>query len=411
MEINRLKYIADNFKTPTYIFEVKRLKERVDLIREMLPPETKLCFAMKANPFLVKPLEMMVDRIEVCSPGEYEICIRENILPEKIVVSGVCKTIDTMERIISYSKGEGIYTIESEEQYRVLKDCSVRNGLRFKVLLRLSSGNQFGMDKEVLESVALSIKTDNIMDLVGIHYYSGTQKKSKKVRSELMELEEYSSYIKEKLDFTNLELEYGPGLMESYFENNGKADIEAADVVGQLEFLNGEICKITEYSGVSIELGRFLTSSCGYYLTRIMDVKCTNDTGFVIVDGGIHHINYYGQLMGMKKPYMQFIQEKSDNVELCGKNKKYIEKWNICGALCTVNDIITRDVSITDPQIGDIIVFENCGAYSVTEGMSLFLSRELPQILLVNLDGEVECLRGIIETNIFNSGMEDKSIG
>ena len=58
-----------------------------------------------------------------------------------------------------------------------------------------------------------------------------------------------------------------------------------------------------EYPGpVTLELGRSLTASCGTYLTRVVDVK-TNATGnYAILDGGIHHLVYYGQSMGMRRP-------------------------------------------------------------------------------------------------------------
>ena len=69
--------------------------------------------------------------------------------------------------------------------------------------------------------------------------------------------------------------------------------------------------------------------------------------------------------------------------------------------------MLARDVDLSEPVIGDVLVFEKCGAYSVTEGMALFLSRELPQILVIDDDRKVTKLRGIIQTNILNSEMEE----
>lgn len=53
----------------------------------------ELCFAIKANPFLVEALEAQADRYEVCSPGEFHICVERKLPMEKIVLSGVNKSI------------------------------------------------------------------------------------------------------------------------------------------------------------------------------------------------------------------------------------------------------------------------------------------------------------------------------
>lgn len=403
MQQDTLQLIASHYGTPTYVFDMQNLSKRVALLRSKLPAGTQLCFAMKANPFLAGALSRLTDKLEVCSPGEYEICIREQIDPEKLVVSGVSKTKESIERILSYSHGAGIYTIESELHYQILRQCASQLDRRLKVLLRLSSGNQFGMDEATLERVLTMIQTDNCMDVIGIHYYSGTQKKAQKIEHELLQLDTYGKQLLDKYNLNGLELEYGPGLMVSYFENAGAAELTACDEEHQLDALNHSLSDITAYQHISIELGRFLTWDCGYYMTRIMDMKHTAGTDFVIVDGGIHHINYYGQMMGMKKPYMQIIRTQ-DTPGNTGK-------WTICGSLCTVNDVLVRQAELDAFDIGDILVFERCGAYAVTEGMALFLSRELPQVLLVDMDGNIQILRNLTQINILNGRMEETEHG
>ena len=193
-----------------------------------------------------------------------------------------------------------------------------------------------------------------------------------------------------------LELEYGPGLMVPYFQDSKVQEYEE-----QLKDLDKVLKNIVNYDKTIVEFGRFLTANSGYYLSRINDIKITDNARYIIVDGGIHQINYYGQVMGMKKPYMGII-DVDENVSSI-KDEEEISKWNICGSLCTVNDVIVRGVCIANPKKNDILVFENVGAYSVTEGMALFLSRELPQIVLYNEDGKFEIVRDRQELNMLNS--------
>ena len=61
-------------KTAFYVFDVKTLKDRVAYLRKMLPEDVAICYAIKANTFITAELENDVDRFEICSPGEAEIC-------------------------------------------------------------------------------------------------------------------------------------------------------------------------------------------------------------------------------------------------------------------------------------------------------------------------------------------------
>ena len=61
---------AEKYGTPLYIFDTDQAAEQVRTFRRILGEEIGLCYAMKANPFLVKQMAELTDRIEVCSMGE-----------------------------------------------------------------------------------------------------------------------------------------------------------------------------------------------------------------------------------------------------------------------------------------------------------------------------------------------------
>lgn len=391
MEYSTIKAVPENYVTPCYVFDLDKLQERMELIQSILGEHATVCYAMKANPFVVGEMNPYTSKYEVCSPGEYEICHREGIHPSKIVVSGVNKTEDSMRGIMELSQGQGIFTIESEEHYHILSKVCEEQETQIKILIRLSSGNQFGMDKEHFEKVLLQVQEDCNMELEGLHYYSGTQKKPKKVEKELAALQEYAVHLKETYGITLKELEYGPGLSVTYFQNE-----EPLDVRLQLEELRAQLEQVSEFEKITIEMGRFLASNCGYYCTRVMDTKTSNGINYAIVDGGIHQLNFYGQMMGMKIPHMWYLpqEEKESEAEV---------PWTICGSLCTVNDVIVKGAMLPDLKKEDCLVFENCGAYSVTEGMALFLSRELPQVMFYKKENGFSIARELTEINTWNA--------
>ncbi|MGP1459217.1 MAG: diaminopimelate decarboxylase family protein, partial [Treponema sp.] len=69
----------------------------------------------------------------------------------------------------------------------------------------------------------------------------------------------------------------------------------------------------------------------------------------------------------------------------------------------TTADVITKNVHLPVLDRGDILVFENVGAYSVTEGIALFLSRTMPRIVLYHGRDDMRLARDFIESSTFNT--------
>lgn len=137
-----------------------------------------------------------------------------------------------------------------------------------------------------------------------------------------------------------------------------------------------------------------------------MDRKDTQGQIYGIVDGGIHHLNYYGQTMAMKLPHVRHISCGSPPVDAgTGSAKEQTEeKWNLCGSLCTTADVIVKQFPLTGGKVGDVLVFERVGAYSVTEGINLFLSRDLPKVLFYSQAQGARLIRDSQATDRINSG-------
>jgi diaminopimelate decarboxylase len=72
-----------------------------------------------------------------------------------------------------------------------------------------------------------------------------------------------------------------------------------------------------------------------------------------------------------------------------------------------------KNLPIGTPNFGDMIIFYNTGAYSVTEGIYLFLSRKCPLITAVSYDESaenvsvesitVEVYRDVFASDVINS--------
>lgn len=388
MIMNDLEYCIIKYGTPSYLFDIDKMKKTVSEIRKVLKGKAGLCFAMKANPFLAREMGTQADRLEVCSMGEFQICREQGIAPEKLLISGVLKEKKDIHEILDTYGGTCAYTIESLEQYYNFSEWCGRTQKSLCVYVRLTSGNQFGMDEKSFLHIVKTGKMCPLLNIQGIHYFSGTQKKHiGRIREELTYLDQFFRKVEEETGFQIKELEYGPGLSVPYFV--GQEDHTASDLKELTNIIEGMKWK----GSVMLEMGRALVAECGYYLTSVKDIKQSNGRNYCIVDGGIHQLNYDGQIRGMYEPFFRVWPENPTDTE---------HVWTICGTLCTVNDVLIQNATISNLKSGNVLIFERAGAYAVTEGMSLFLSHTLPKIIIYSQKTGWRQIRGELPTYQWN---------
>ena len=372
--------------TPSYVFDTDAAAEKMVRLRGMLPKRVQLCYAMKANPFLIRDLERVADHFEVCSPGEFRICERSGVSMDKVVLSGVYKNPEDVDYIIERFGGRITYTAESLTQWTLIADAAQRLKKQVRVLLRLSNGSQFGMDPDEIKAILHG--SHPFARVEGLHYFTGTQKKApKRIQKELAHLDDFLDELARDCGWHAEMLEYGPGLPVCYFEGEKDSAPEMEQALcGALEQMR--------YQGpVTLELGRYIAACSGSYATRIVDVKTNLGNDYCIVDGGIHQVNYYGQMLATKRPPVTVLPERNEETS----------PYTICGALCTTNDILLKEFPLPEPQLGDVLVFDRVGAYSPLEGIALFLSRDLPQVALYSARDGLRRVREAVPTDPWNS--------
>ena len=382
--------IAEKYGSPSFVFDLDILSDRMKEIKSIVGDDIALCYSIKANPFLIDAMTKLTDHLEVCSPGELNICIARNVDMKSIIFSGVNKTAEDVKKAVECDLG--IYTAESMQHLNLLNNEAVSQGKNIPVLLRLTSGNQFGMDETILTQVVKDREQYSGVTIKGIHFFSGTQKKkTAENEKEIDYILAFMEKVETEAGFVFEKLEYGPGLPFPYFANE-----DFSDTLSPLKRVMPALKKAADKYELTIEMGRFYASSCGYYLTSIVDIKTNKDVNYCIIDGGINHVNYYGQTLAMKLPIISHFPEKTGEMK----------EWAICGSLCTAADLLVRKYPFTDLAIGDLLVFENIGAYSITEGIYLFLSRRMPRVILYSKDTGAVLVRDFYNSDILNTIQE-----
>ena len=366
MTNEKLLALARTYGTPLYVFDADAFQKRVRLVKNALGDNIRLCYSMKANPFLLRCLPEEIYMLEVCSPGELTVCENAGADLTRIVFSGVNKTRECVERAMD--DHVDVFTAESPLHCEHIEAAAAARGIRVPVLMRLTSDNQFGMDGDLIVELASRREAYPHIEFVGLHYFSGTLKKRPTlIGRELDKMDGLARRVREETGLVMTRMEYGPGLWIDYF---------GEDPDGAEEALLAEAAPVIRPMGdkydLTVEMGRYYSAPCGAYLTTVMDTKTNCGYHYAIVDGGLHQMNYDGQMKGTQVP---------DIRRLTGGEGE-TEDWCICGSLCTPNDVLVRRVSMPAPVRGDILAFMRTGAYSINEGFALLLSRDAPAVVI-----------------------------
>ena len=148
------------------------------------------------------------------------------------------------------------------------------------------------------------------------------------------------------------------------------------------DYLIGFMLGVPAFLAAQIMVPYMQMSGCRKRLVAAVLLMTVSDVVFdflnvLVFHGGIHQLTYYGQMMAMKTPHIRRIPAGHP-----GQNDPPDIRWTVCGSLCTTSDILVRDCPLGNLSPGDRLVFARAGAYSVTEGISLFLCRDLPSVYL-----------------------------
>jgi diaminopimelate decarboxylase len=127
-----------------------------------------------------------------------------------------------------------------------------------------------------------------------------------------------------------------------------------------------------------LELGRYLVSECGVFVTRVIELKESRGERFVITDGGINQF---------VRPVLMKVRHEARVISRLSSPASATAK--VSGPLCTPIDITSEEIRVPDDiALDDLVGIFNAGAYGYSMSPQLFLSHPTPTELLV-LDSEI----------------------
>jgi diaminopimelate decarboxylase len=200
------------------------------------------------------------------------------------------------------------------------------------------------------------------LSINGLHVYFGSQLLDEAIiASNFRAISEAALTINKilPLDYIN----YGGGFGVPYEENEKPLDISKLAECLKEDALTDEVHKLGIRA--NLELGRFLVAKAGIYTCTVVDIKYSNGIIFVILDGGIQSF------------FRPKFTGQTHRVTVLGRagNQK---KVRLVGNTCTPLDVFYSEIVIPMPEMGDVLVFENAGAYGYSMSLLDFISFDKP---------------------------------
>ena len=376
-----VKEIAARIGTPFYLYSHATLKRHFEVFSEAFNGvDNLICYSAKANTNLAV-LKLYADLgcgLDIVSGGELYRGLNAGFAPERIVYSGVGKTVEE----IDYALDSGIlmFNVESLAELEQIDRRAGKLKKRAPVSIRVNPDvdpkthpytatglkkNKFGIGHDVaLDSYRAADKLENL-DIVGVDCHIGSQiTEAEPFQAALQNLKGLIDELK-SCGMNICYLDMGGGLGITYADETPPSLQEYADaIISQLKDTGLQLI---------LEPGRVLVGNAGILVTEVLYRKSGEVKNFVIVDAGMNDL------------LRPTLYQAFHAIEPVVNSRKEMIVADVVGPICESGDFLAIDRSIANVQSGELMAVMSAGAYGFVMS-SNYCSR--PRVAEVMVKGD-----------------------
>ena len=373
-----IKKIVKEVGTPAYIYSAKTIRRHFKVFDNSFKSiDHIICYSVKANSNIavLSVLKHLGAGADIVSGGELKRALKAGIPPEKIVFSGVGKTLEEME--MALSAGILMFNVESLEELEALAEVAKKLNKPAPFALRvnpdvdpqthpyISTGlkkNKFGIPEELVIPIYKKAKENPYLKPVGLDAHIGSQITSiapfkdalyrlKKIWEELINLGLEPKY-----------LDLGGGLGIIYNEEEPPLPQEYAEAIIQ----EAKDLKAT----IILEPGRVIVGNAGILVTKVLYTKENISKKFVIVDAGMNDLI---------RPAFYQAYHKIIPVEETFAEEEVVD---VVGPICESSDFLAKERKLPRVKREDLLAVMSAGAYGFVMSSNYNSRPRCPEILV-----------------------------
>ncbi len=377
MKNSKLIQAASEFGSPLYVYDANKIKYQYNrLVKSFKSVKNlQLNYAVKAlsNISILKYLIDLGSGIDAVSIQEVHLALKGGINPEKIIYTPNGVSMDE----IKFASELGVKI--NIDNLSVLEDFG-NSHPEIPICIRINphimaGGNsnisvghidsKFGISIHQIPHLKRIVENTKIR-INGVHMHTGSDILDIDVFLRAAEiLFETANHFKD-LDF----IDFGSGFKVPYYPGDSETNIE--ELGKKLSKRFNLFCKSYGKNLTLIfEPGKFLVSEAGKFICKVNSIKQTTSTVFAQVDSGFNHF---------LRPMMYGANHHIENISNPDDTERY---YSIVGYICET-DTFASNRKVSTISIGDLLCFNNAGAYCHTMS-SNYNSRYRPaEVLYIN---------------------------
>ncbi|MBK8658038.1 MAG: diaminopimelate decarboxylase [Bacteroidetes bacterium] len=371
-----ISQLCEKYDTPLYVYDTGVMEMKYQELKTAFSgANTRIKFACKAlnNINVLRFFKNIGAGLDTVSIQEVWVGLQAGFAPKDIIYTPNCVSMEEIDLAVKEGVQINIDNISILEQFGHKYGNTVPVCVRINphVMaggnINISTGHidsKFGISIYQMRHLERVIKSENIR-VNGLHMHTG---------SDILDVDVFlraAEILFEVTDhFPDLEfIDFGSGFKVPYKPDDYYTNIQ--EVGEKLTYSFKDFCK--SY-GRDLELwfepGKFLVSQSGTFLAKVNVIKQTTATVFVGVDSGLNHLirpmfyNSYHHMVNVSNPG--------------GKPRIY----TVVGYICET-DTFGWDRKMSEVREGDVIAFQNAGAYGFTMS-SNYNSRFRPAEVLIH---------------------------
>ena len=384
MKNRDLLNVVNTHGSPVYVYDADTITAQYNRLTNAFKnvEQLRLNYAVKAlsNVAILQHLKALGSGLDTVSIQEVQLGLLAGFTPDRIIFTPNGVSLAEIEEVAQMGVQINIDNLSILEQFGT-KHPQIPVCIRVNPHV-MAGGNtnisvghidsKFGISIHQLPHV-LRIVENTGMDINGIHMHTG---------SDILDIDVFVYATEILFDaaqkFSDLTfIDFGSGFKVPY---------KAGDIETNIEELGEKLGKrfnaFAKAYGkpltLTFEPGKFLVSESGKFLVQVNVVKQTTSTVFAQVDSGFNHLI---------RPMLYGSQHEIHNIS----NPKGRERfYSVVGYICET-DTFANNRRISEISEGDILAFDNAGAYCFTMA-SNYNSRYRPAEVLIK-NGEAHLIR------------------
>ena len=390
--VDVLGEVVRRYGTPTYAYDIGRIRAQVVKLRTHLPPEVEVLYSLKANASLglCGVLAECGLGADVASAGELATALAAGFVPKRIFMTGPDRSSAVLAKLRSLP--DVVISVDSASELRLLARAEPQH----RALLRLrpdfcsyatcaaGPDSRFGLTFEDLPSCRGFLSTSGIK-VIGFHVFSGSQ---------ILSAEGIIHHLRGGVDLA-LRAANLLGLAAEIIDLGGGFGVPYApeDKEPDLTLIGAELRALAKRAAPArlvLELGRYLVAQSGWYLTTVLAQQTHRGRPAVVVDGGTHqradmcglglrHKGFAPAVLPLgRSREPQSTEVRLGSADPAARSKESTVPTDVLGCLSLPGDV-PAEARLLPPLLpGDVLAFPHAGAYGLGASPWMFHAHPAP---------------------------------